>query len=109
MFIRFCLALLVAFVETGAIFFVLYNRFGHAALKQQIMCVLGGLVLLGLLGKGFAQTVPLQWAAINFILFFLLSATYRGDLKQQAILAALVAAGATGLDAAVKLCVLPVI
>ena len=100
---------LVTVLETGGIFLLLKKIFGRPALRQNIMLVLYGLAGLGLFLKGWFDTVLLQWAAINFMLFFLLAVFYRGDMKRQALVAAAVALLATGLDAALKLAILPVL
>ncbi len=100
---------LVTVLETGGIFLLLKKIFGRPALRQNIMLVLYGLAGLGLFLKGWFDTVLLQWAAINFMLFFLLAVFYRGDMKQQALVAAGAALLATGLDAALKLALLPVL
>lgn len=59
--------------ETGGIFLLLKKIFGRPALRQNIMLVLYGLAGLGLFLKGWFDTVLLQWATINFMLFFLLA------------------------------------
>lgn len=100
---------LVTVLETGGIFLLLKKIFGRPALRRNIMLVLYGLAGLGLFLKGWFDTVLLQWAAINFMLFFLLAVFYRGDMKRQALVAAAVALLATGLDAALKLAILPVL
>ncbi len=87
---------LVTVLETGGIFLLLKKIFGRPALRQNIMLVLYGLAGLGLFLKGWFDTVLLQWATINFMLFFLLAVFYRGDMKQQALVAAGAALLATG-------------
>ncbi|MFR6291080.1 MAG: hypothetical protein ACLUKQ_06455 [Peptococcaceae bacterium] len=107
--VRFAMIALVTVLETGGIFLLLKKIFGRPALRRNIMLVLYGLAGLGLFLKGWFDTVLLQWAAINFMLFFLLAVFYRGDMKRQALVAAAVALLATGLDAALKLAILPVL
>ncbi len=107
--VRFAMIALVTVLEAGGIFLLLKKIFGRPALRQNIMLVLYGLAGLGLFLKGWFDTVLLQWAAINFMLFFLLAVFYRGDMKQQALVAAGAALLATGLDAALKLALLPVL
>ena len=107
--IKFVIALIVAAVEIGAAAFVLRKVFGHAALRDSVMHGLYVLLGLGLLLKGWLDTAPVQWFAIDFMLFFLLAVVYRGDMKKQALIAAGLAVVAGGLDAAVKLMLLPML
>lgn len=106
--INFIIALVVAAVEIGLAAIALRKVFGHAALRDSVMRGLYVLLGLGLLLKGWLDTIPMQWFAINFMLF-LLAVVYRGDMKKQALIAAGLAVVATGLDAAVKLLLLPML
>lgn len=107
--LRFVLVLCIAFLEIGSVTVLLQKFFGRAALKRNIMHVICGFMLLGLFCKGWFDTAGIQWFAINVILFFLLSVFYRGDMKNQAVFAVIAAIVATGLDAALKLLLLPML
>lgn len=107
--INFVIALAAAIVEIGMAAFVLRKVFGHSAFKGSVLhgfCVLLG---LGLFLKNLLSTMPIQWFAVDFMLFFLLAVTYRGDMKKQALIAVGLAVVAFGLDAAVKLLLLPML
>lgn len=107
--LKFVLVLLIAFLEIGSVTVLLQKFFGYAALKRNIMHVICGFMLLGLFCKGWFNTTGIQWFAINAILFFLLSVFYRGDMKKQAVFAVITAVVATGLDAVLKLLLLPML
>ena len=107
--LKFVIALLGAAAESGAAAFVLRKVFGHAALRDSVMHGLYVLLGLGLFLKTWLDTAPIQWFAIDFMLIFLLSVVYRGDMKKQALIAAGLAIAAVGLDAAVKLLLLPML
>lgn len=93
---------LIALAEGIVFIWILRRCFGHGAMVVKVRYFLDGAMTLGLFCKMMFASMPMQWIGINFILFFLLSVTYRGSMGKQAILAAGMTLMASAVDIWVK-------
>ena len=93
---------LLALAEGVIFIWILRKCFGHGAMVANVRYFLDGAMIIGLFCKLMFASLPMQWIGINFILFFLLSVTYRGSMGRQAILAGAMTLMASAVDIFVK-------